>query len=137
MLRLFKLVDNYYICYNILLNKNLIDYYKLYMLLGTSLESIDMTNKIEIGPIPNFTSNISTNISNIISKSNINFIEKIEVSYIYDKSNYIFDKMTQIIYNNPIDLSVKLEKNKELDIDVIELINNDKYGLSLEEEDKM
>ena len=136
MLRLYKLVENYYICYNILLNNNHIDYYKLYMLLDTSLEHIDMSNKIEIGPIPNFTSNLSTNISNIINKSNINFIEKIEVSYIYDKLNYTFDKMTQIIYDNPIDLSLECKKNKELDIDINNLINNDKYGLSLEEEDK-
>ena len=35
--------------------------------------------------------------------------------------------MTQIVYNNPINLNEKIVKNKELNIDINDLINNEKY----------
>ena len=136
MYYLFKKLDNHYICYNILFNKRPIDYYKLYELFDTNDFNVNLENTIEIGPIPNFKSSLSSNILNILKKSNINFIDDIEVSYIYDKDNYKFDKMTQIIYKNKLDLSKSIVKNSEINININELINDDKYGLSLENEDK-
>jgi len=136
MIYLYKQINNYYICYNILLNNKPVNYYKLYSILNTSKYEINLKNKIEIGPIPNFNSSISTNIMNIFNKIGINFVDKIEVSYIFDKNYYTYDKMSQIIYKNKLDLSINKPKNKDMDIDINDLINNDKYGLSLENEDK-
>lgn len=136
MYYLYKKIDNHYICYNILFNKRPVDYFKLYELFDTSDLNINFDNTIEIGPIPNFKSSLSSNILNIIKKSNINFIDDIEISYVYDKDNYKFDKMTQIIYKNKLDLSKSVIKNNDLDVCINELINDDKYGLSLENEDK-
>tara|TARA_B100001093_G_scaffold87882_1_gene79839 strand:+ start:3012 stop:6599 length:3588 start_codon:yes stop_codon:yes gene_type:complete len=136
MYYLYKKLNDKIICYNILFNNKKVNYVQLYELFDTYNIELDLENKIEIGPIPNFTSSLSTNIKNILKKSNIDFIDNIEVSYIYDKDNYEYDKMTQIIYKNRLDLSKKIEKKDELKIDINELINDDKYGLSLEEEDK-
>ena len=67
---LYKKKDNFYICYNILYNDKPIDYYKIHSILNTNKYELDLTDKIEIGPIPNFTSSLSSNIMNIYFTSN-------------------------------------------------------------------